>query len=106
MSNYYPKSRVEIRGLAARYYGALIDVITFRKYSSFVEKVIELMRIRPQDKILDLGTGTGRNACLMMRHLSKEGELVGIDISQEMISQFQKKCAKFPNAKIVNARAD
>ena len=106
MGNYYPKSKVETKGFTARYYDALMNIITFGKYSSFIEKVIELMRIRPSDRILDLGAGTGRNACLMMKYFSKEGKLIGIDISQEMISQFRKKCADFPNAKIIHARVD
>jgi len=106
MNNYYPKSKVEIKGFTARYYDVLMDIITFGEYSSFIEKVIELMRISPLDRILDLGAGTGRNTCLMMKHLSKEGKLIGIDISQQMISQFRKKCTNFPNAKIIHARID
>jgi ubiquinone/menaquinone biosynthesis C-methylase UbiE len=106
LGNYYPKSKVETKGFTARYYDTLIDIITFGKYSSLIEKVIELMRIGPSDRILDLGAGTGRNACLMMKYLSKEGELIGADISEEMISQFKKKCANFPNAKIIHARVD
>jgi len=42
----------------------------------------------------------------MKRRKRKEGKLIGIDISQEMISQFRKKCANFPNAKIIHARVD
>ncbi len=106
MSNYYPKSKVEVKGFTARYYNALMNIITFGKYSSFIEKAIKLMKIEPSDKILDLGSGTGRNACLMMKELSKEGKLIGIDISEEMISQFRKKCANFPNAEIIHARID
>ena len=106
MYNYYPKSKVEIKGFTARYYDTLMNIITFGRYSSFIEKIIELMKIRPSDRILDLGAGTGRNACLMMKYLSKEGKLTGIDISQEMIFQFRKKCANFPNVKIIYTRID
>ena len=35
-----------------------------------------------------------------------KGKLVGADISQDMISQFKKKCANFSNAKIIYARID
>jgi len=64
------------------------------------------MGIGPADKILDLGAGTGRNACLMAGYSSSEGEIIGLDISEEMISQFEKKCRDFPNIKIINARID
>jgi len=106
MCSYYPESKVETRGFIAAHYDALLDMVSFGKYSPIIRSAIEMMGIRPQDRILDLGAGTGRNACLMMKYLSQKGELVGIDISEKMISQFQKKCAKFPNAKIINARAD
>lgn len=106
MANYYPKSKVEVKGFTARYYDELMNIITFGRYSSFIEEAIELMKIRPLDRILDLGTGTGRNACLMVKYLSKQGELIGTDISEEMISQFKKKCANFPNAKIIYTGID
>jgi len=104
MSNYYTESKVEVKGFAARHYDALMNIITFGRYKPFIEEAIKSMGIRPNDRILDLGTGTGRNACLMMKYLSKQGELIGTDISVEMISQFKKKCADFPNAKIIYAR--
>ena len=64
------------------------------------------MVIKPNDRIVDFGVGTGRNAHLMLDYLSPKGKLVGIDISEVMISQFNKKCKDFPNAKIINARID
>ena len=104
MSNHYPESKVEVKGFTARHYDKLMDIISFGRYKPFIEEAIKLMEIRPGDKILDLGTGTGRNACLMMKYLSKQGKLIGTDISVEMISRFKKKCANFPNTKITYAR--
>jgi len=106
MNNYYPESKVETKGFMAKHYDAILDVATFGRYLSFIEKAIKLMKIRPLDRVLDLGAGTGRNACLMMKELSKEGRLIGVDISEEMIFQFRKKCASFPNVEIIHARID
>ena len=106
MSAYYPQSKVEIQGFVARHYDALLDLVSFGRYSSFIKKSIAAMQIKPEDKILDLGAGSGRNACFIIEYLSERGELVGIDISQEMISHFRKKCTNHPNAKIVEARID
>lgn len=106
MSTYYPESKVEIGGFTAKHYDAILDIVTFGRYSSFIKKSIELMKIKPEDRILDLGAGTGRNACLMMKYLSNEGKLIGVDISEEMISQFKKRCASFPNAEIIHTRID
>jgi len=106
VSNYYPKSKVEIKGFTARYYDKLMNIITFGKYPSFIKEVIRLMKIRSVDIILDLGAGTGRNACLMGEYLSKKGKLIGIDISPEMFFQFKKNCSNFPNANVIHARVD
>lgn len=106
MSNFYPESKVEISGTFVKYYDILMNTITLGRYSSFIQKIILLMKIKPDHKIIDFGTGTGRNACLMMKQLSREGELIGLDTSEEMISQFRKKCAGYPNAKVIYKRID
>lgn len=106
MSYYYPQSKVEINGFMARYYDILLDAVTLGRYRPLIEKAIELMAISPSDKILDLGTGTGRNAFFIRKHLSKQGKFIGIDISKEMISQFKKRCAKFSNVYLIKARVD
>jgi len=106
MGSYYPESKVEIKGWMAKYYDILLDLATLGRYFPFMEKIIRLMKIRPTDRIIDLGTGTGRNARLMLKYLSIKGELIGLDISEEMILKFKKKCANFPNAKILYQRID
>ena len=106
MSARYPKTKVEVKGFTARHYDAFMDLITLGRYPLFIEESIRLMVIKPNDRIVDFGVGTGRNAHLMLDYLSPKGKLVGIDISEVMISQFNKKCKDFPNAKIINARID
>jgi len=106
MCTYYSESKVEISKLTAKYYDILMDIITFGGYSFFIKKAIRLINIKSNDRIIDLGAGTGRNACLMMDYLSVKGELIGLDISSEMVAQFERRCASFANAKIINQRID
>ena len=103
---YYPDSKVELGGFMARHYDGLINAGTLGTYIPMIRKVTELMIISPNDRILELGAGTGRNACLMSKYLSDRGEYTGLDISEVMIRQFQKKCREFPNTQIVNSRID
>jgi len=84
----------------------LLDVASLGSYSLMIREAVRLMGIRPTDRILDLGAGTGKNACLMARYLSRQGEITGLDISDEMICQFEKKCSRFPNIKAINSRID
>ncbi len=93
----YPESKVEVRGLTARFYDRLMDVITLGRYGRFIRRAVDLMEIEPDDNILDMGVGSGRNARLMAKHLGKEGSLLGLDISEELGRSFRKRCAAFPN---------
>ncbi|MDO9542711.1 MAG: class I SAM-dependent methyltransferase [Kiritimatiellia bacterium] len=106
MSDRYPKSKVEVKGFTARHYDSFMNIVTFGGYPAFIAKSIQLMGIQPQDRIVDFGAGTGRNARLMLKYLSERGELSGIDISEVMIAQFKKRCRLFPNARIINRRID
>jgi len=106
MSNYYPESKVELKGFIAKHYDTLLNMATFGRYSVFIKNVVMLMKIGKNHKIIDFGAGTGRNACLMLKHLSQEGELVGLDISKDMLAQFNKNCADFSNARVINKRID
>jgi len=103
---YYPESKVEINGFMAKHYDILIDIATFGKYRYFIKQVVDLMKIQSEDRIVDFGAGTGRNACLMRKHLSARGEIIGFDISPDMIEQFRRECARFSNVGIVHQRID
>jgi len=106
MCAYYPESKVELRTFTAKHYDALLDMATLGRYSAMIRQAVRLMGIKPDDRILDLGAGTGKNACLMQRYLSSQAELVGLDISSQMIAQFERNCAEFPNIRIIDARID
>jgi demethylmenaquinone methyltransferase/2-methoxy-6-polyprenyl-1,4-benzoquinol methylase len=54
---------------------------------------VKEMNIQPQDKIMDLGCGSGRNICLMTKYLSDQGKVLGLDIGSEMLEQAQARCA-------------
>ena len=100
------ESKVEVTGFEARYYDTLLNILSLGTYSIFIRKAISKMNIQPGDRILDLGCGTGRNSCLMAKYLSSDGSIVGMDIGEEMIAQFEKKCSKHPNIEVQKLRID
>jgi len=106
MKKLYPESKVEVMGFMARYYDIGLDIATLGRYLPFMNQVISMAKIKPDDRILDMGAGTGRNACLMAKYLSEKGKLTGVDISKNMIAKFRKRCANVPNARITNRRID
>ncbi len=100
------ESKVEITGFLARHYDELINFFSLGSYPIFIRRAIQRMNIQPADHILDLGCGTGRNACLMAKYLAPEGMILGLDIGEEMIQQFQQKCRPFHNVHIQKMRID
>ncbi len=103
---YYPDSKVEVRGLEAKLYDKGLDILTFGTYPFFIKHAIRSMNIKPFDRILDMGAGTGRNACIMRHFLSKKGEIVGWEIGKEMIEGFKKKCRHAANVRLEKKRID
>ncbi len=56
---------------------------------SAAEILIDLLQIRPNDNILDVGCGTGKLTACLSRF--SRGEIIGIDPSEGMISQAKKQ---------------
>jgi len=83
-----------------------MNLITVGTYPFFIRRVVHDMDIRPDDAILDLGAGTGRNACLMRRYLSERGRIVGLDIGPEMLAQAQRRCRRFANITFEKRRVE
>ncbi len=106
MEKLYPESGVELTPFVAKYYDKLMNVMSFGKYGSFIHKAIADMDIQPDDHILDLGCGTGRNACLMLKSLSDKGRVTGLDISDKMEKQFNTHCQNYSNAEFFHQRVD
>jgi demethylmenaquinone methyltransferase/2-methoxy-6-polyprenyl-1,4-benzoquinol methylase len=99
-------SKVEVRGFEAKYYDRLMDLITLGWYPSFIRKAVEDLRLQPGERILDMGAGTGRNALLMREYIGESGEIVGLEIGEEMQAQFRKKAAPFVNIRLEERRID
>ena len=102
----YPDSGVELRPFTAKYYDKFMNGISFGLYKGFIVKAVKEMNIKPEDSILDLGCGTGRNAALMAKHLSENGRITGMDISEIMERQFSEKFSDDERIMFVNHRAD
>jgi len=102
----YPDSGVELKPFTAIHYDKIMNIATLGFYSGFIHRAIKAMDIQREDKILDLGCGSGRNACIMKKYLSKNGKITGIDVSSIMERQFNKKCAKHKHINFIRQRID
>ncbi len=64
------------------------------------------MDIQPGQSVLDLGSGTGRNDCLMAKKVGSKGKVLGLDISKEMLSLSRKRCRPYPNVSFTEERIE
>ena len=106
MEKLYPDSGVELSEFTAKNYDKVMNIASFGMYNGFIKKAISDLNIQENDKILDLGCGTGRNILLMNKYVSEDSLLVGLDISEDMEKQFNENCEPFPNIKFINKRID
>lgn len=102
----YPDSGVELNPFIARNYDKVMNLGSIGLYRSFIKKVICDIKIEPDDQILDLGCGTGRNASLMRKYLSDKGHITGLDISEHMEKQFRHKFNYDKRIEFINRRID
>ena len=102
----YPESHVELKPFSAKNYDQVMNIATLGLYRGFIHRAIRAMDIQERDHILDLGCGTGRNACIMAKYLSDDGKITGMDVSSIMERQFNKKCAKHQNITFIRQRVD
>jgi len=67
-----------------------------RHHLPITAPVLDLMQLRPADRVLDLGCGAGWATRLLAARVP-EGKVIGVDISDEMIERAQRSSASFSN---------
>ena len=97
---------MEIGPTGARYYDLFLNMLSLGQYSHLIKGVVEKMGIKPGQSILDLGSGTGRNDCFMAEKVGSHGKIVGLDISDEMLSRAWKHCRRHPNVTFKKQRIE
>jgi SAM-dependent methyltransferase len=72
----------------------------------YAEQLVEATPLRPGDRVLDAGTGTGFAALATARRVGPAGHVVGVDISPGMLTQARRAIAAAAVAKVEVVEAD
>jgi ubiquinone/menaquinone biosynthesis C-methylase UbiE len=67
-------------------------------HSDITEQTIALMDVKPGDRILDLGCGTGW-ASRRLARIASSGEVVGIDVADEMLRRAEQQSGGIENVR-------
>lgn len=74
-------------------------------HSDITEQTLALMALQPADRVLDLGCGTGW-ASRRMAQVATQGEIVGLDVADEMLRRAEQASADFKNIRYVWGSAE
>ena len=70
----------------------------------FLRLFIQLGNLQPDERILEIGCGSGRMALPLTSYVSQAGSFVGMDITQESIAWCQRNITRrFPNFQFLHA---
>ena len=78
----------------ARYVDTIENLIFLGRVERLWQALIQKADLRPGEKVLDVGCGTGRVVSLASNLVGSEGRVVGIDASPKMIELARERIAK------------
>jgi ubiquinone/menaquinone biosynthesis C-methylase UbiE len=75
-------------------------------FSSVSERLLDLLALRPSDRVVELGCGPGSFSHRVLRRLGPEGVLVGVDSSEGLLREARARLAKQGPARFETVQAD
>ncbi|SHF05227.1 demethylmenaquinone methyltransferase / 2-methoxy-6-polyprenyl-1,4-benzoquinol methylase [Fodinibius roseus] len=82
----------------------LYRLLGFR-IKTYRKKAVQSLNLNPGDTVVDLGCGTGLNFPLLNNHVGKQGTIIGVDLSKNMLQQAQDRIqdSGLNNIKLIQA---
>jgi demethylmenaquinone methyltransferase/2-methoxy-6-polyprenyl-1,4-benzoquinol methylase/phosphoethanolamine N-methyltransferase len=78
----------------ASFYDTVTGLLLLGKERAIREMTVELAPVKPGDKVLDVGCGTGSLTLVAKAHAGASGEVHGIDAAPEMIDVARRKATR------------
>ena len=80
----------------AGFYDVMNSVMTAGLHHGWRRRAVDLARVGPGDRVLDVATGTGDLALELARRVAPGGEVIASDFSEEMLAHARRKATATP----------
>jgi demethylmenaquinone methyltransferase/2-methoxy-6-polyprenyl-1,4-benzoquinol methylase len=84
----------------AGFYDVMNSVMTAGLHHKWRRRAVDLARVGPGDRVLDVATGTGDLALELARRVAPGGEVIASDFSQEMLTRAREKASRPPGVPV------
>ncbi|UBH07625.1 demethylmenaquinone methyltransferase [Macrococcus armenti] len=86
-------------------YDRLNDIISFNQHKSWRKYTMKQMDVKKGSKALDVCCGTGDWTIQMAQAVGKNGHVIGLDFSENMLSVAQEKTNHIQNIELIHGNA-
>jgi ubiquinone/menaquinone biosynthesis C-methylase UbiE len=66
--------------------------------AAFTSPILDLLNVRPGEHVIDFGCGSGEIALEIQRRVGDNGNVVGVDFSESMVSQSLSRTCIYEHA--------
>src|SRR3972149_6009486 len=90
----------------ARFYDLLVRPLPL--FERLRRKAVARLGLRPGETVVDLGCGTGLSFELLERGVGRQGRIIGVEITPEMLAKAREKVARhgWSNVTLIEASAE
>jgi len=90
----------------AGYYDAVVHLLSLGMDRLYRKIAVERLGLRPGDRVLDLGCGTGLDLALLSRKVGLKGRVLGLDLSRQMLHHALQRVGRGKHSNVSLIRGD
>lgn len=81
----------------SKYLDTIENIIFLGRLEEFWHRLIIASELKPSEKVIDVGCGSGKLTLMIAKKLNDGGEVIGVDASENMINE----CNRNDDIKII-----
>jgi ubiquinone/menaquinone biosynthesis C-methylase UbiE len=77
-----------------------------RELTDFIDQLVPTFNLKPGQRVLDVGTGTGILISYLLKAVGPTGHITAVDYAEKMIEKCKAKYANIPNVSVAIQQAE